>query len=327
MVGFLLLAGCGHVSVDAPDARLDGQTLRTDAAQAEDAEPDQRSEDTGRDGTLDATGEADTAPVDLGADTSEDSGPDGGVMGALVNRGLLVRYFLEETNLDDPRVPVGLDMPLLQLDASNLGQVNPGTGRGLTFGTAGNDDGYCFAEPSPLTEVLRGSRTGTIEVVASIEDASRLGSRLLTTDVRDVRSFSMAVRRISPSSEVDPQIHFAINADAVIIGAWDAPVGPRRVFTFVLDTREADPQERARLYVDGTRVPENLALLEGVADTALAQNRIIDMDPTSRTCLGNRFSGQRGHAGFIGYGAYYESALTAEEVRTNAERLLLSDDR
>ncbi|MEM9861745.1 MAG: hypothetical protein AAF938_09035 [Myxococcota bacterium] len=51
------------------------------------------------------------------------------------------------------------------------------------------------------------------------------------------------------------------------------------------------------------------------------------MDPTSRTCLGNRFSGQRGHAGFIGYGAYYESALTAEEVRTNAERLLLSDDR
>ena len=56
----------------------------------------------------------------------------------------------------------------------------------------------------------------------------------------------------------------------------------------------------------------------------------LDLGATTTLCVGNRdFPGQpdeRSPKGRIYYGAYYEVALTASEVQTNVEHLLVNDD-
>ncbi|MEM6956951.1 MAG: hypothetical protein AAF411_19815 [Myxococcota bacterium] len=341
-----VLAGCGYVSLDTTDAADLGPADAdpdpvdrsvAEGAPIEDGAMDARDEDAADLSDADAADAADASDVaDTmdAADAVDMAEPDmGDPLGAgLVHRGLLARYFLEETGLSEPRIPVGtLDMPLFPLDTANVSVVDLPTGRGLAFGVAGADDGFCTTDASPLPGALNGGFTGTIEVVVRVDDATENQSRLLGTDYRMNWNFSLAVRGVSDPANT-PAVRFSMNDVNYAMGTWEVPYGERHVFTLTVDSQVPEVRRRTTLFVDGVRRTDNGAAFGEVGET-VPLGSTINNNPNSGTCIGNRYSdrasdrGDRAFQGTIGYAAYYDIALTDAEAAQNAARLLANDDR
>ena len=93
----------------------------------------------------------------------------------------------------------------------------------------------------------------------------------------------------------------------------------RGVFHMVVDVTRAAPEDRARLYVNGARLPN-------VQNVFAAQGVPLTIGDTRHFVIGNREVGERTPQGTIFYAAIYNVALDDAEVAQNAALLLLDDD-
>lgn len=97
--------------------------------------------------------------------------------------------------------------------------------------------------------------------------------------------------------------------------------GSRQVLHVVLDTDQAQPEDRIIAYVNGSPIP-----LEGNAGGTPGLGAGLPLAQTSSLTLGNRSDGNRSFTGRLHYAAVYTTVLTPDEIMINADVLGLSDD-
>lgn len=261
----------------------------------------------------DAGGDGDGATADAGFDAPP--------LPAMVDRGLLLRYFIDEaasgtmpTELVDS-APNPLPLPIDYGATANLAFVELDGHRALRWATAGGDGAPRLLINNTKIEDLDGREEATYEVVV---DLSALGpvpfSRILNVGV---------------SGSLGDGSLLSDSADALSIAYEDGsqrttwPVdlfSGRLVIHTVFDSNLADGSDRLKLYVDGE-------LVSGPSGSVPLPGGSIDLDPDGELLIGNNPLVRRCFRGAIHYVGVYTVALTEAEVATNAGRLAISDDR
>lgn len=242
----------------------------------------------------------------------------------LVDRGAVVRYFLDEAaagaseTIVRDALPDPFDLTIMQV-GDDPAWIDSATGRGLSFDTVGDNAGACRdLEGKPLTQ-LDGRTEATIEVVAAIAECHPNGARFAHIGSSSEWRFSLGCRDTGV-------VEFQFNGPAEGTGPGIqvvADVAQRHVYTLVMETATPVQGERMRLYIDGVRQLDNGATFDAL------QNAALDLGaPLERTlCIGNRKIGAREPRGVIAYMAMYNVALSESELAENATRLLANDDR
>lgn len=234
----------------------------------------------------------------------------------LVDRGLVARYFLDDVGSGQPlpatmadAAPNPLDLSVLEDLAGEPDAVERTTGRGLTWDRAGRFGRIgALTDGTKIQSRLDRSRTGTLEVVARVDDAVS-ASRLVHIGELDLGEFSLLVTNsiIVLAHGGDDQYRWSV-----------APPSRRAVYTLVFDSTLGDRSDRIRLYIDGVD--------QGPANAGVDQNTEIRVPAGRSFLVGNRTSGGYSPEGDIYYAAVYDSALDPSEVATNVSRLLARDD-
>lgn len=275
----MLLAGCGFRSTALPD---DGSPPG----------------DVGND---DAAG-------DVAADT---------VLPTLVDRGLVVRYFMDEA--DSGQLPTTLTdsaaAPLaLPITYGQMTFFETDGHRGLTWPASSSSGKAEIALGSTklATDLATSSRV-TIEVVADIKGAGLAGSEsriagmgggnpdfaLTAVDATDIRFFR-------PFGTVG--------------ATWvNGNTRARMILHLVFDSTQADAAQRIELYQNGIKLVKTTSSPPG-------QNQTVGLGSNDQLVIGNRQTSDRSIAGTIFYVAFYNQALDSAEITNNAQRLLVNDD-
>jgi hypothetical protein len=249
-----------------------------------------------------------------------------GHVGALVDDGLVARYYLDEAAdgqapaeaLDAAPAPLNLTLRYVAdpctLDPV-MSYIQDAEGhRGLDFSTAGMDD-LAFAEidESKFIVGLHRGTSATYEVVADIREIHSGQSRLSHIGSETGHALSLQSRALS-------YIGFEVNTG----GETQAPAlldaAGRAVYHAVFDSTEVEPMDRVKFYLNASRLP-TLSVASG-----LAQGEEIDLSGGKYYAIGNREIGGRTMRGTIFYSAVYASALSAEQVAQNTSWLLVDDD-
>ncbi len=236
----------------------------------------------------------------------------------LIDRGLVVRYFLDEARTNpSPALVVDAGPLSFDLDVS-VEDGDPSfvlvNGHGAASWTSEGEDGL-MSEALLFSDTFRslfeGGTAATLEAVASIAAAGN-ASRLIHIGNGSERGFlTLAVTE-------DGLFFFY---DGVEASEWPPPPGGldrRAVITLVVDTTQEEESERLRLYFDGVR-------LAG-PDQAPPLNFTLDIPFGRSLTLGNRSAGEASFQGELFYAAIYNVALTDAEVLDNVQALLSSDD-
>lgn len=238
--------------------------------------------------------------------------------GSLVDRGVLVRYFIDEadsgqtvTQLEDA-TPDPLPLPLTY--GPELSFATDGKNRGLEWTTVALDGRASTPVTGSKVTALQGSTTGTIEVVIDIDEVTSSSSRISHID------FDYEAGRFTLASSSASRLQFRVNGGLIGDCPVSLPALGRAVVHAVLDSSQPDAGARVRMYV-------NASPLTRVGGSPPSQDEGIDLGTTAHYVLGNREIGVRSFQGRLYYAAMYTSALTEEEVLRNAARLLQGDDR
>lgn len=238
----------------------------------------------------------------------------------LVDRGLVVRYFLDDARRANP--------PLMVLDSASLGfdlQIELDDRFQPTFVTAPDRSSLSWVAEgldgrvgAPLSanlgfqRRLDDSREATIEVVARLTE-SGFASRFVHVGAANELGW------LTLGATPDNFILALYGSQAI---QWPRPstvAGTRFVLTLVIDSTEAVDDDRTKIYIDGQP-----AFLAG--DRWLGLNEQLAIPDTGALVLGNRTGGEASIGGQLFYVAIYARALDATEVNTNATALLFSDD-
>lgn len=274
----------------------------------------------GHAGSPGATGGGNTSGGNDGGDPSVGGGgAAGGGSGVLVDRGLLARYFIDEaTNGQQPThlrdaASDPIDLPVTY--TTSVGFTGQTPHRGLRFdATGGMGRASVLMDGTKLT-ALEGITQATLEVVATLDAADPLGSRLIHVgDLGNESRFSLQARS---TTEVD----FEWRGSTPDFGLWQVAdlAQQRAVLHFVFDTPAANAQDRGRLYLDGVRQAATIAAPQPSEPLQVGTGRFL--------VVGNREAGERTPQGVIHYAAIYAAALTDAEIVTNAAALTAADDR
>jgi hypothetical protein len=98
----------------------------------------------------------------------------------------------------------------------------------------------------------------------------------------------------------------------------------RRVFHFVYDADNADPQQRLRLYVNGVdQGPGQVAI---GSTPALGEGLDLSQSDLELQFMNQAPTPSRGMLGTVFHYAVFETVLTDYEIAANAAALLVSDD-
>jgi hypothetical protein len=233
----------------------------------------------------------------------------------LTSRGLVARYFIDETSLDvDPvalidSAPNPLALPITYTPFIAYTQLP--TGRGLSWSSAADDGRASVAIGTTKLAALAGATAWTFEIVVDVRSQgtqSRLigvndgvsgygKASLLTGNATDLRLY------------MEPEV-------ASWSGNVDLAVG-RIVVHAVVDTTAAT--DRATLHVGGTRV------MRTTSD--YGTGTVPSFGASEFFTLGNVEGAARSFVGDIYYAAVYDVALTQPEIEVNAALLLANDDR
>jgi hypothetical protein len=284
----------------------------------------------GTGGTSTGTAGSGGAPGGSGGTTSTGgtggtggAGAEGGAGGSaptLVDRGLVVRYFIDEAGSGQgpselfDAAPNPLDLALTY--SADLAFTSVSSGRGLRW-TANNSSGDARATitGTKFHTMLHGSTTATIEAVVDVTSVGGAYNHFTTVgpggNAGDLSLFtaSNTTVRLAWDSATD-------------IGTWTVPMttAGRIVLQAVLDTSLATATDRTRLYVDGVAAPR-------ASGTPPAQGSTVDLTPSTTFVIGNGVgSTTLSIGGTIFYIAYYAEALSLDDLSTNAELLAASDD-
>jgi hypothetical protein len=244
----------------------------------------------------------------------------GDAASGLVDRGLLVRYFMAEaasgqtpTALLDA-APSPLDLPIAY--SSQLAYAGASGHRGLEWGSAG--DSAVASVPLTATKLavqLTGKTTWTFEVVADVKAVSPpsgLDCRIFTI-ATGTNGYGTAGMITSDLGHVTVEI----NNSTATTWAVDETQGPF-VMDVVVDTNQP-PGSRVKFFLNGAAQP-----LGGGSEPTLGAGLAIAA--TDHLSVGNVDSGGRSFAGDETYAAIYNVALTSAEVARNASALQANDD-
>lgn len=246
-------------------------------------------------------------------------GASGGGIPLFVNDGLIVRYFIDEA--DTGTGPTQLEdaapspRPLVITYEPELAYTEAYGQRALAWTTEGGSGRASVAiAGTKIQSGLQGSTTGTIEVVVDIAQVTSNHSRI--THI----GYEQELGRFTLASPAVNQLELVIN-DSNIVGLWSFSLSSaqRTVLHAVFDSAPADPNERAKLYADGSLVAGNSA-------APPPQNVTLDLHDNTHLVLGNREVGERSFRGRLHYAALYAVALSEAQVLNNATLLLADDD-
>ncbi|MBL4684936.1 MAG: hypothetical protein JKY37_10130 [Nannocystaceae bacterium] len=253
-------------------------------------------------------------------DTSEDSDADCDppTTACLSTTSLLARYYLDEAG-DGAAVGTVMDWASKPLDLElesdpNINYVTVNGHRGLEWlSVGGNGVAHSPIAGTKLAQ-LHGATTATLELVVNL-DAADNGARLIHFGSGSQGGL------LTLRMEAIDSLHFRWKGE-IVDGIWDHDFSSGRVVVhFVLDTTEGDGDARRRLYIDGAQVAAS-------TDDAPDQGETISVDNTNdQFALGNRANGGKAIDGILFYAAIYAGALDDETIATNAEILLVDDDR
>ncbi len=151
-------------------------------------------------GGSDAALPADSAPPDAGG---------------LVDRGLLVRYFLREGVSGTGMIASTGDLDLPFIDGDTIQTEDRSTGTGVRFNVVGDDARACAPIAQGSISDLDGSTTGTIEVVADITAGDPARSRLAGIGIGSQWSFAFGF------SSDDSRFVFSMNNTIIDYGSWE----------------------------------------------------------------------------------------------------------
>ncbi|MEZ4272609.1 MAG: LamG-like jellyroll fold domain-containing protein [Myxococcota bacterium] len=241
----------------------------------------------------------------------------------LVNSGLVARYYLNEASggttpgqvLDSAPAPLSLNISSI----GNVGYTTGGAGRGLEW-LVNDAEGSAIVgiDGTKLKTALHGATTCTLEAVVEVDVASHSAPRLIWFG-QGSQSGVLSLHYFGKQ-----ELHFYFDANNGY-QPMNFPVRledrGRVVVTVVVDTNQAVPLNRVRLYLDGAPLNPH------VRDSSVPEQfRTFDMGTGNDFRIGNRDFSERSINGKIYYVAIYSQALSATDVRRNAEVLLNSDD-
>ena len=272
-----------------------------------------------------STGSASSASTGAGGSGGQ-GGAGGAPVGALVDDGLLVRYYLDEA--------ASGQLPALALDAApdplhlpftytpGMTYVEIGGHRGLAWNAAELDGRASIpAADTKLVMQLTSLIEATIEVVVRIDAVSMSNSR-----ISHIGTDSESGRFTLSTNDVDQlKFFWRPGGDAqpipILAGLWQVgfdTVG-RVVLHVVLDTSAPVAADRLRLFVGG-------ALALPLPATPPAAGESIQISNANHFTIGNREIGMRSFQGELYYSAMYTKALSEADVLNNAAVLADSDD-
>ncbi|MBL4689345.1 MAG: hypothetical protein JKY37_32450 [Nannocystaceae bacterium] len=304
-------------SVGTPTNATEGNPSTGGSPETSTADAEPSDETTG--GVVAGTSDGGTSDTTTsGPETGSSTGTTTTLPDGLVVDGVVVRYYLDEfmdvrpandaVVFDHAPVPTfdleitrhGSDPSYVQLDGS----------KGLSWGNTQNNARVMAAVGGSKVADLDSSTELTIEFVASVDAVTSAGSRFVHVGANDSEhSFAISASDLDSlylRTEVsNSQAVWSVNLDSM-----------RRVYTVVIDV--SSPSDPFQLFVNGTlQMPPNA---QRAPDT-------ITVNSAHFLSIGNRDTGGRAVQGSVMYAAIYSRALTAAEVKHNAELLGDSDDQ
>ena len=276
----------------------------------------------------------------------------GGTTPALVDRGLIARYFINEaasgtspTTLADAAsdpLPLALDYGATAGGGGSGGAASNNNAtfsedsghRGLAFAVKNGGGGAFVSIANTKLTALHGVGRATIECVATIQDggASNTCSRISHLGVNEYGTFTLCTHSNGTklSLRFNDEEPGAGGMEPAVREAWDVDLtsAGRTVLHAVLDTTLSEA-DRLRLYVDGAGQGDGSTfgrpaqLNEGIDLSAGNCGATLD---GCKYIVGNRNDDDSTIEGTIYYCALYGAALDANEIANNVAILQASDD-
>jgi hypothetical protein len=262
-----------------------------------------------------------------GSGGSTGGGGSGGQPSILTDRGLVVRYYLDEaesgqapTAIHDD-APNPLDLPLAY--AQEMSFIEIAGNRGLHW-TAGGSGGRATIAltGTKLLDTIHDSTTATAELVIAVDDSVYFDRFIsVTSDNETGGHFDLALPPGAGLVSFHPYGGWSGNAGQWTVGLTTLS---RIVVHVVVDTTQSTEGDRTRLFVDTVAAPATSQPSTSFA--ALAQGATIDLGSNTTLTVGNKSFADRSIEGTIFYVALYAAAFTEAEIAGNSKVLLASDD-
>jgi hypothetical protein len=255
-------------------------------------------------------------------------GGSGGSPPALVDRGLVVRYYIDEAasgqmplQIEDA-APMPLPLPIIY-EGNTFGYVEVDGQRGLRWELGNTSKVMASITGTKVQQMLEGGTAGTIEVVVDTDVVSNQHSRIshIASPGELGGRFTLAV----PPGGQGVLFDFR-PAQQQSTGEWDVPLrmAGRVVVHVVLDSSLADPTQRVQAFVDGQPLPAAAAPVFPIVPPTLGE--MAAFGPGPALFVGNTFNGDTPVRGIVFYSALYAAALTPPELANNVALLLVDDD-
>lgn len=258
-------------------------------------------------------------PLDAAADARVDAHVDALPSMTLAERGLLVRYHIDEN--DSSGGTAGLcdsaadPFHLALQNSSNMKFTDDGGRVGLEWMAAGNSGGA--VGPINGTKVysrLNSDTSLTLELVFDIRNIDdgdsyflRFGGSNSDTEV------------LSLESDTDGVVELVWD-NLASVAEWSVPFGAGRVVVHLVIDTMLDSGLRLQMYLNGNPI-------EMEKDSSgVGPGKTLELDPAHLLSLGNRPGGNNSMRGTLYYAAIYDEALWSNEVSSNAALLMIDDD-
>lgn len=257
------------------------------------------------------------------------SGGAGGTLAPLEDRGLVVRYYLDEAASGQgpadvlDAAPNPLDLPITYVPG--LEYVETSTGRGLHWTIQGLQAGAQIPVTGTKVQTeINGRTEATVEVVVDARTPMLpSGSIFRIGDQGTANSdLGLLVRNQTyPNLDLDDQNP---GSDAQALWDFDMVAAGRLVMHVVIDTTQPALEDRMRLWIDGVQAVD--LMNPPVTMEPPSQNDPIPIGDDRIFNLGNRGDLERPLTGVIYYLALYNVAMTDAERDNNLAVLTVSDD-
>jgi hypothetical protein len=244
---------------------------------------------------------------------------------ALVSRGLLARYFLDEapggqgsTKVFD-RSGVGVPFDLtITYDGTNLNWAQLGGSRALDCTNIAGDqnaEGAIDDSSDKIRDALVGTKEATLVVVAAVREGNSGGGRLFA---------------INPESAANTILGFNSNAATTLQAVWEGTVMRTwstgtgvNVWTIVYNTAEGTADDRVKIYKNGILFAATV-IANPTLDNVLAIAASSFIYMFNRGAFGFR---ERSVDATLFYAALHSIAATPDEILSEAFDLLKRSDR
>lgn len=258
--------------------------------------------------------------TEAGSSSSEGGSDSSGAEPALVDQGLVGRWFIDEAaeGTDPPFVADSVMPPMnlvIERDEGSPYYDTTAGNRGLRWDEV-NRDGRARIPiaGTRIQDEIDNNETATFELVVEVTAVQSQASRIINIGEGNDSEFALA-------SAGPGELHIRWDGgDRIFFEHMFS--GEREVLHVVVDTTEAEDADRIRVYADGEPIPRSL-----LADSDPIEKGVgLPLSGSAVFVLGNRDGGHRTYQGAMRYAAVYSVAMTQTDIAHNAMLLLDNDD-